>query len=120
MTTGDYLPYFGQRWDAPVCDNRPSGQTPVGTPCHECQLAIKDGDQGVFLPSIGDEDTPVTSVPVHRECMLRSVMGCLNVARQRPCTCADRHLRTPEENHAEAVKIYDWFSDHWFTHHSRG
>jgi hypothetical protein len=74
------LRWFGDSWDAPVCDPRAHVDTPVGSPCwgHEHlhgplrPAVIEDGDQGVTLPYYPGEQTVVT-IAYHLRCWLHEV-----------------------------------------------
>lgn len=58
--------------------------TPVGVPCLLCDVPIRPGDVGEYMPNWRDV---VTVDPVHRECLLLHVVGHLYGI----CSCSD-HL----------------------------
>lgn len=41
---------FGPPWDAPAYEESEKVATPVGRPCLDCHVPIKDGDQGYVIP----------------------------------------------------------------------
>lgn len=47
--------WFGDDWGAPVCQDTPHRDTPVGTPCMDCGKPVADGDQGIVMPSVDSE-----------------------------------------------------------------
>lgn len=66
--------FFGQPWDAPVCEDSPQVPVPVGQPCMACELEIRQEDQGFLIPY-----APATGYPHlaawHRSCFLASILG---------------------------------------------
>lgn len=66
--------FFGQPWDAPVCEDAPRAPTPVGHPCLDCGLPIQDGDQGFLIPYVRGPGW-VTIEPHHRLCFLLQILG---------------------------------------------
>lgn len=97
-------PYFGAAWDAPICENSAQAETPVGVPCSHCALPIVDGDRGIIM-AFAFKPGPN---PIHRECMIRNVVGCLNRLQGRSCDCATRPLGTPAEEYMDAVAVYNF------------
>ncbi|MGC2652293.1 MAG: hypothetical protein WA317_01535 [Mycobacterium sp.] len=74
------MEFFGERWDAPVCDDARQVSTPVGEPCWRCEELIVEGDQGFVQPLVrvvGD----VVLVCIHRACMVAEVCGCTGFDR---------------------------------------
>lgn len=47
--------------------------TPVGVPCMKCEEPIRPGDVGEFMPFYGVGVMEL--LPVHRECLMLSVIG---------------------------------------------
>ena len=78
------MKYFGNPWGtsegpAPVCDpddadSVPQAPTPVGQPCVDCEVQIKEGDQGLLIPYHW-ATSAVTEEPHHIRCFLQSVTG---------------------------------------------
>lgn len=73
------MQYFGDPWDAPVCDpddeaSVDQAPTPVGDPCLDCDVPIAEGDQGVIFP-YAPADGPPRMGAHHRRCFLRSILG---------------------------------------------
>jgi hypothetical protein len=69
---------FGGPWDAPIDDGAQFVETPVGEPCLDCDKPIREGDQGLIMPSmyLAKEGQPASRpAAVHRACHLRSVLG---------------------------------------------
>lgn len=64
--------WFGPSWGAPVCDPVSHVDTPVGSPCCECDVAIVDGDSGFRLPYTSTGGL----LTYHRVCFLRTVIPC--------------------------------------------
>ena len=92
--------WFGEPWPSGICyktddlgrDVIPHEwnydmqvPTPVGTVCWWCLEDIKDGDQGLMMPSMNAKGEAEIGAQ-HRECGLRSVMGGL-AHQQKRCTC---------------------------------
>lgn len=85
------MAYFGEPWDAPAAEAAVPARTPVGDSCWYCTQAIVDGDQG-FLTPAGDlaedgKSLVATIKPIHRECMLASVVGCGVACAEGSCQC---------------------------------
>lgn len=85
---------------------------PVGEKCGWCSVEVREGEQGIMMPVLlADGDT--TSMPWHKECMLRSTVGGLNhLAGQ--CSCrgqdAGHWPETPEERRQEALQIWELYT----------
>jgi hypothetical protein len=68
--------WFGQAWDAPVCEGAPQLAVPVGEPCLRCDVKITEGDRGVLIPyggPAGGGDPALA--PWHRGCFLAEIVG---------------------------------------------
>lgn len=81
-------PLFGDWGDGPRA--RDPGVvflgTPVGVPCERCETPIRMGDVGEYMRCIGTGDNGENEIlPVHRECLLMSVLGHLYGV----CSCSD-------------------------------
>jgi len=61
--------YFGEPWDAPVCNEGEQVPTPVGSQCEQCHKAIEDGDRGLMLVMYSEE----RDFPVHLSCLFNSI-----------------------------------------------
>lgn len=57
--------------------------TPVGEKCGRCDELIQLGDKGQIIPHLGKV---VKSVPHHRECFLRSIVGSVGHI-EKTCSC---------------------------------
>lgn len=71
MTTARW---FGERGDAPIYDDAPEQETPVGEPCVHCPDPIGEDDSGFTLPYATD---PPTRVAYHRDCFRKEILGGL-------------------------------------------
>lgn len=73
------MAYFGKPWDAPAVEAAHPVPTPTGQHCQNCGEAVAEGDQGFLVPTyrVADdgEGTIATCEPIHRECILASVLG---------------------------------------------
>lgn len=70
------MKWFGHSWGAPICVAEDRASTPVGECCPQCDVAIKDGDDGLLVPNEDNKG----GVPYHVVCFLRAVgVGNLNV-----------------------------------------
>lgn len=77
------MQWFGESWGAPVCDPADHVDTPVDLQCPYCPKQIDEGDQGFLLPFISDE-TGVTVLAFHRNCLLRSILPEGYTSARRP------------------------------------
>lgn len=75
------MQYFGEPWDAPVCDpddeaSVEQAPTPVGQQCfaHGCGEPIKEGDRGFLIPYMPYEGEPSLEA-WHRWCLMKEVTG---------------------------------------------
>lgn len=70
-STGGYtINWFGpESWGAPVCDDAPRCEPPVGNLCVRCSEPIRQNDSGVTMPGSAG---PVT---YHLDCHLKSVLN---------------------------------------------
>lgn len=98
---------FGEKWDAPVCDDAREVSTPVGTPCQECREPIELGDRGLLEIVVRLEGTTVE--PIHRECHLRSVLGSIGHL-QGTCSCYGGDSEDPPgmSRRESALAVWDW------------
>lgn len=83
--------YFGTPWDVPAVEDANPAPTPVGEACWYCTVAVVEGDQGFIMPGLDVAEDGTTVVcapmPIHRECMLASVLGCGVPCAEGTCTC---------------------------------
>lgn len=80
-------PIFGGRWDAPIADEAPVWNTPVGLRCYECNEQIAEGDRGAIRGCLIRKDADGyygTTEPVHFECDMLGIIGCAHGI----CHCA--------------------------------
>lgn len=68
------MEFFGEPWDAPVCEDTPQAPTPTGQLCFRCKVPIKDGDQGLLIPYAPMTGEPSLE-PWHRLCFMREILG---------------------------------------------
>lgn len=77
---------FGERWDAPVCDDAERYPVvPTYAKCIDCDEQIQEGDQGfVQVLMLGSVDPDylvglgangVNLIAIHRECQLLGILG---------------------------------------------
>lgn len=100
-------PYFGESWDAPICDGAPNAATPIGVPCNACNYPIEDGDQGLIQGILAKEDDWRDGA-IHRECMIRGIVGTVKCQQGiHPCN-DDEETMSPLElrNAARAATAY--------------
>lgn len=100
--------YFGN-WSAPVTDNRPRVEVPVGEPCFWCGHPFDADSHGLFMPVYGVAGPELQAI--HKECNLRSVVGSMAHLEGR-CSCCggtDTGPETPLERYQEAVAVWE----HW-------
>lgn len=107
--------WFGAPWPspdfrAPICENDADRiETPHGAECCLCHDPIGEGEQGTAIPLVrlDGDDKPVYGGMVyeHKECGLRSVLGC--------------HGNLVGEGHShdvpyreDARKVEDWLHRH--------
>lgn len=64
---------FGQRWDAPVADDAPIVETPIGRPCLGCGEPIAEGDRGLMTVYVSESEPSVE--PFHAECQMLGIIG---------------------------------------------
>jgi hypothetical protein len=71
---GDDYPggWFGESWGAPVCEEAPHRETPIGKPCLDCGIAITEDDQGMLMPHVFAENQWRLAA-THLKCFLRSI-----------------------------------------------
>lgn len=98
--------WFGQSWDAPICEIAPKAEVPVGRVCGWCGETFGPEDSGLLL------DADETTMPYHVECQLRSVLGSVAHVEHR-CGCFvmgsddnDDPRLTKREAAIAAVKAY--------------
>ncbi len=66
------MKWFGERWEATICDTAEHTKTPVGTSCYGCcGKSIEEGDQGFVVPVIDSPD----ELSIHKKCFVRTVFG---------------------------------------------
>lgn len=68
--------WFGKDWGSQLCKDCPHTDTPVGQPCAWCEEPFVEGDEGVIIPLIHNENC-VEMKPYHLDCHLRTVTGSL-------------------------------------------
>lgn len=104
-----HIRWFGPPWPranyrAPVCeDDTYRVPTPVDTQCHLCTEAILEGENGTSMPYY--DGKTVTWIYQHRECGLRTVLGCSAKLRGLPCD-HENSYRT------DALAVEAWVHQH--------
>jgi hypothetical protein len=92
------MQWFGESWDAPVCDPRWHVDTPVGKLCDWCQEPVDEGDSGVVMGgmTLDADGIPAPVIVVHhRNCFLRQTLG--SVGHQKgTCICHGVHRDDPQ------------------------
>lgn len=66
--------FFGEPWDAPVCEDTPRVEVPVGQPCLRCGVAIEADDRGFMIP-YARAGRKASVEPWHLACFAREVLG---------------------------------------------
>lgn len=66
--------FFGQPWDAPVCEMGTQVDTPVGQPCLACEVPLVEGDRGLLIPYAPERGYPHLAA-WHHGCFLESILG---------------------------------------------
>lgn len=70
-------PLFGPGWAGTPRGDDPEAEyvlPPIGEPCWYCGAAIKEGDTGLLNP-VMSKDGALVERPLHRDCLLESVLG---------------------------------------------
>lgn len=66
------MEFFGEPWDAPVCEDTAQAPTPTGQLCFDCKIPIKDGDRGFLIPYLPADGAPTVEA-WHFRCFARGV-----------------------------------------------
>lgn len=84
-------PWPKPNWRAPICeDDRLEIPTPVGIRCHLCNEEIVEGENGTAVVAMGMDPAKYPHLMLngrvysHRECNLRTIMGCSAALRGEP------------------------------------
>jgi hypothetical protein len=98
--------WFGEPWPSGICyddDGRLIEEMRIEAPCGElclfCDTPIVAGDQGTAMPHLGP--TP-TIRHVHKECILRMVLGSVS------CATGEHQHDTRLTYRQEALELWDW------------
>lgn len=75
------MQWFGESWNAPVCETVEHARTPVGQLCFQCNKAIRESDRGLLIPLAGDGEPLI--YPWHLRCFLQAV-GVDTAKRKKP------------------------------------
>lgn len=69
--------WFGESWQAPICEPDNHAETPVGAPCARCRSRIKRFERGllIFAPDHVIEGLPPNRVAYHIDCFLTEIGG---------------------------------------------
>lgn len=71
------MKWFGESWNAPVCDPENKVETPVGDTCMHCADGIEATNQGVMMPFW--DGVAHRMVSYHRLCLLQNMGLSLTV-----------------------------------------
>ncbi len=80
---------FGGDWGAPVCAGATVVPAPLGDACGYCEEPIRDGDQGVLQVFVRTDGADRR--PIHKECMLRQVLGGYGHHMDHAYWCGQMH-----------------------------
>lgn len=107
--------WFGEPWLSGVCyddDGRLKEEMrkpfPAGESCLYCTEAFADGDSGQAMPMcLADGTAGIRHV--HKECMLREVVGSMAHLGHR-CSCygGNAHGTSRED----AIEVWEWVKQH--------
>lgn len=78
------MKWFGESWGAPVCIPANHVATPVGASCLRCDAPIREKDVGVVMPFIRNIEAPPDMVPMHHDCLMRSVIPDWDARKSGP------------------------------------
>lgn len=78
MVDRDNNPWFGPKPWGQLCLEAPKVDAPVGEPCLHCEEAIDADAEGMIMPP--------AMRPIHRECLLRTVLGSVG-HQKKTCHC---------------------------------
>lgn len=69
------MQWFGPSWGAAINVLVEQCETPVGSPCAECERVIAAGDRGLVLPFVSPSSQPLLppAIVFHLACFLASV-----------------------------------------------
>jgi hypothetical protein len=107
--------WFGEPWPSGVCyddDGRLIEEMrkpfPAGETCLYCTELFADGDSGQAMPC-GRADGASEIRHVHKECMLREVLGSMAHLEHR-CRCYGG--TDHDRSHADALAVWEWVQRH--------
>jgi hypothetical protein len=67
--------WFGPApWDAPICQDCPRCDIPIGVECERCGHKIFGSDQGITMPFLGAPGDTRSVAAFHLHCHLKSVL----------------------------------------------
>lgn len=78
--------YFGTRWGNAVDNPSLMVSAPIGMVCSHCDELIEAGDSGMWQAHIELDRPHAVGRPVHRECVIRSIVGSVGHQEGR-CSC---------------------------------
>lgn len=102
--------YFGEPWDAGVCETGKHVPTPVGEPCMLCRQVVEVGDRGLFTWYVRAKPAPPKQCPVHRECIMRETMGGIGHHLDHDLWCDN--VGDPDAGvgyRESALRVWAWF-----------
>lgn len=91
--TNEFVKWFGDSWDANICDPQHKIDIPLDAKCCWCDEGFDAESQGVRIVSYGS-DTPYAFY--HVCCFLRSTIGSLGHL-QKKCSCFGGNEEDPPE-----------------------
>lgn len=66
------MKWFGTDWKAPICEETPQVEVPVGEACYLCERSIEATDRGVVMPFMGVPGDP-PELTAHLDCFAQSM-----------------------------------------------
>lgn len=78
--------FFGEPWPSGICETGIQKATPVGQRCWLCEELVLYGQQGSWIRAFSQVRHGDVDVPVHRECLMRQVVGSIEHLTGR-CKC---------------------------------
>jgi len=105
--------YFGDPWPSEVCERGTRRRTPVGELCWLCRDVVLYGQQGQWISQFSRAQDKQVEVPVHRECLLRQLVGNLAHLQQR-CPCYGGSGGPEGTYREESLRVWSWLEERRF------
>lgn len=84
VAAGALVKFFGQPWDAPVCDDGEQVDVPVGQRCEGCGRRFTHDERGLVLPHYASDG--LRDYPIHVDCLLAKIAPGPNIDPHDPRT----------------------------------